>query len=958
MNPAGRAEPRRWYRVGALAIVLAAWALLLFRLNDAPPGLQHDQMFNSLDALSIGRGNLPIYFPANFGREALGIYPVAAMFRLAGGHFVWSLRFTSVLWGMLALSLTLALARRYLSRGGALLAAALLAGSFWFLFTARLGLEPAALIPLATATIYFLHRGLSGRAWRDFIAAGVMGGLSIHTYLAARGLFALLALLLGYEAISWLLGKLRRRQSGLAQTPIPGLLATTAIMAAISAPLFIYLQTRPATGDLRVGELGGAASAALAGNMQPLLVNIRETVLAVLWSGPLSIPYQYNVPGRPVLAPVLALFFLLGLALTIVRLRRVTEFLLLAALLVGLAPDLITGADALHMRGVIALPLIFIVVARGLWETGRWVVEQLAKRSGTSRTAWSRTAVVLLLLLLGWHLVSNSVAYFVDWAQAEPTQRIYNADYRAVAAYLDTHPTDEPVFIGADRLIDLDRKVYQLYQPQRPVTGWFPARENLPLPPDGPALYFLPTSVDTLSPAAALLVAAADERFTLPGPGNSYDLVQGLRLSNDDVAQVMQDANAQPLASPPVYGDALRLQAAGARQQGDILELLTRWTVVGSWPYVTPPGLPRQPIKFSATLVDDAGYIWARTDQPASLPWTFWRPGDDYLELTRLPLPVDLPPGDYEVRLALYDDVGGTALVASPGVTAAADAAVAATQVSLPVTGTPPAAPYPFERTTGGAALTPGGRWEPVDILIAGVPSDVHLSWQAGQMLATEDLHFRLRAMSQDGSVLWEQAIDPSQRLPESWPTGQVYRLTHRIIPQASGAGAGTVRLEVCALQNDVVLACGIAGEPQVIVQPPVLALPQAPQHATDADWNDQLALAGYDIARESEVMRLTLYWQVENAPAAPLTRFVHALDENGQIVAQADAIPPNDALPMPFWRAGEFVTDRVELPVSAEAGIAQICVGWYQPGSGERLPVRLVSGAEAAERQVCLPLR
>ncbi|MEZ4767844.1 MAG: glycosyltransferase family 39 protein [Caldilineales bacterium] len=953
-----------------MTILLAAWALLLFRLNDVPPGLQHDQMFNSFDALSIGRSNLPIYFPANFGREALGIYPVALMFQLAGGHFVWSLRFTSVLWGMVALCLTLVLARRYLARGGALVAAALLAGSFWFLFTARLGLEPAALIPLATGTIYFLHRGLSRRAWRAFIAAGVMGGLSIHTYLASRGLFALAALLLGYEAIGWLLPKLRGQRTRFRETAIPGLLLTTAIMAAISAPLFIYLQTRPATGDLRVGELGGAASAALAGNVQPLLANVRETLLAVLWSGPLSIPYQYNVPGRPVLAPALALFFLIGLALTVVRLHRATEFLLLAALLVGLMPDFVTGADALHMRGVIALPLIFIVVARGIWETGRFIVGQLARRSRVPRAGWSRAAAVLLALLLGWHVASNSIAYFVTWAQAEPTQRVYNADFRAVAAWLDANPTGEPVFVGTDRLLDLDSKTYQLYQPQRPVTGWFPADENLPLPPGGQALYFLPTSLDRLSPASALLAGAADERFTLPGPGGRYDLVQALRLSTDDVAQVMQNADGQPLASPPVYGGALRLDAAGARQQDDAVDLLTRWTVVGSWPYATPPGQPRQPIKFSVSLVDDAGYTWARTDQPADLPWTFWRAGDGYLELTRLPLPADLPPGDYEVRLALYDDVGGTTMAASPdgsfdelSNSAAADAPVAAAQVSLPVAGDAPAAPYSLQPITGGQTLAPVGRWEPLDLLVAGVPSDLHLSWQAGQTLATKDLRFRVRALRQaqgtglTGAVLWEQDIDPLQRLTATWPAGQVYRLTHRITPPATETGAGDVRLEVCALLNDAELGCAIAGQPQVVVQPPVRVLPQSPQHAADGDWNGQLVLAGYDVAREPDAARLTLYWRVESAPPAPLKRFVHAVDASGQIVAQADAVPANGALPMPAWRAGEYVTDYVELPLSAGAGVVRFCVGWYGPESGERLPVRFLNGEEAADRQVCLPL-
>ena len=179
-------------------LLLAAWALLLFRLNEVPPGFQHDQMFNSLDALSIGSGRpaFPLYFPANFGREALGIYPVALIFKLAGGHF----------------RLEPALYQRPVGHGGAepdhrsgsplhagaaaLIAGALLAGSFWFIFTTRLGLEPALLIALATGTIYFLSRGLSSRTWRDFAAAGLLGGLAVHTYLASRGLFVLLALLL------------------------------------------------------------------------------------------------------------------------------------------------------------------------------------------------------------------------------------------------------------------------------------------------------------------------------------------------------------------------------------------------------------------------------------------------------------------------------------------------------------------------------------------------------------------------------------------------------------------------------------------------------------------------------------------------------------------------------------------------------------------------------------------
>ena len=85
---------------------------------------------------------------------------------------------------------------------------------------------------------------------------------------------------------------------------------------------------------------------------------------------------------------------------------------------------------------------------------------------------------MLVLLLLVWHAFNSSVAYFVDWAQAEPAQRIYNADFRAVAAYLDEHKTDEPVYAGTDRLVDLDQRVYKLYEPRRQDLVWFAAKTS------------------------------------------------------------------------------------------------------------------------------------------------------------------------------------------------------------------------------------------------------------------------------------------------------------------------------------------------------------------------------------------------------------------------------------------------------------------------------------------------
>jgi hypothetical protein len=56
----------------------------LFRLNEAPPGFQHDQTFTSLDALDVLAGHFPIYFPSN-GLEPLFMYSVASLFGLMRG---------------------------------------------------------------------------------------------------------------------------------------------------------------------------------------------------------------------------------------------------------------------------------------------------------------------------------------------------------------------------------------------------------------------------------------------------------------------------------------------------------------------------------------------------------------------------------------------------------------------------------------------------------------------------------------------------------------------------------------------------------------------------------------------------------------------------------------------------------------------------------------------------------
>lgn len=951
----------RW---AAIAVLLSGWALLLFRLDQAPPGLQHDQMFNSRDALAVLRGNHSFYFEANFGREALGIYAAAAVMGLADGHPVWSLRFTSVIWGMLGLAATLALARRYLPPWGALLATALLAGSFGFLFAARLGLEPIALAPLAVLAIYLLDRGLARRSWRNLAAAGALAGLATYTYLASRALFALPILLLLHALLVSALARLRigayRPAPGETRFAVAGSLLMGLAMALVSAPLLLYVRDNPAVADRRLGEVGGPLSALMSGDLAPLWQSTRDTLVALVWRAPDLLPYHYNVPTRPVLHPLLGLPLLIGLGYSLWRWRDRREFLLLASLLIGLAPSLLSSPDALYMRSVLALPFIFIMLARGLWQGGRWLVNRLLRpASGSPRLAGHPWALpVLLVLAMLWHAAASSQAYFVDWAQAEPTQRIYNADLRAAAAYVDANAQQgEPVFIGADRLFDLDRLVYELYQPRRSDVRWFHLPEALPLPEQGDALYLLTNAPQGYTATLQLLAPAIEDAFHLPAPRGEKPLLSGFRLSASAAQQALAQASIQPLAADLVYGDVLRLEAAGTVQDGGQASLITVWRALAPWPRWAPPGQPVPPPKVAISLTDSAGYRWVNQDVASTLPHLYWQPGELYLEATPLDLPADLPPGPYAAHLVVYDDVGGPLPVRRNGAFVAAAPQVAPVSVAAPIAGAAPSPPFPAAQSEPSSPLPARGRWEALDALLVDAPFDVHVSWQAQETLPTEQLRFRLTARAPDGQVLWEEPAGPASLPFALWPAGQVYRLTHRIPPQALPDAVDAVRLEVCATQAGAALSCLALGEPQVVRQPPLLALPAPPQHPSGAAWNGQLMLAGYDLAPVEGGADVTLYWHVEQAPPTSLRRFVHALDAGGAIIAQADSEPANGQLPMPFWRSGEYVVDTVRLhwPAGSPVQAVEVVVGFYDPETGERLPLTLPDGSAPADRRLRL---
>jgi 4-amino-4-deoxy-L-arabinose transferase-like glycosyltransferase len=169
-------------------LILATGIFLRFwKLGSIPPGIQYDEAYNGLDAISANEtGEYKLFYPENTGREGLHINAIALFIKLFGVSS-FSLRFANALWGSLTLIGFYFLLRELkLSRLSVLLGTFMLTFSFWHLDFSRTAFR-AILVPLCLVwALYFLLRGLNKKSYWLFILSGFFLGLGFYSYIAFR----------------------------------------------------------------------------------------------------------------------------------------------------------------------------------------------------------------------------------------------------------------------------------------------------------------------------------------------------------------------------------------------------------------------------------------------------------------------------------------------------------------------------------------------------------------------------------------------------------------------------------------------------------------------------------------------------------------------------------------------------------------------------------------------------
>jgi hypothetical protein len=223
----------------------------------------------------------------------------------------------------------------------------------------------------------------------------------------------------------------------------------------------------------------------------------------------------------------------------------------------------------------------------------------------------------------------------------------------------------------------------------------------------------------------------------------------------------------------------------------------------------------------------------------------------------------------------------------------------------------------------------------------------VNLFWQATSQPAADYTAF-VQLLGKDGSPVaaWEAA--PGASYPTSeWAPGTLVRTQAFFRPDAeipdgrydliAGLYRPTDGVRLTTASGEDALSLGsiaIRGRPRE-------ATPPQPSNPTDVLFDSTARLIGYDVARDAQSPRVTLYWEALGATDRPYTVFIHVLDSEDKVLGYGDSEPGKGAFPTTGWRKGEYLTDEHTIAITSsgtDEGPFRIAVGLYDPVSGRRM--------------------
>jgi 4-amino-4-deoxy-L-arabinose transferase-like glycosyltransferase len=646
----------RWEWFLIVALLLIAFGLRTYDLLRVPPGLHNDEVAYAEITETVTHGRLAIFFPENIGNEGLAYYFAAPFMKVLGLNLL-AIRLPAVFISMIAACLIWAFTRRLFGAITAIAALASFCVIFWTVAFGRIGLHVVMMVPLATLAAYCLWRAQSATRRRVYVwwaLSGVCLGAAIDTYTAARILPAILVIFGGYIVIvrraEW-----KKWWSGIAIALIAA--------ALIAAPLFITLAQNPQEDQLGFFNIDRPLRELQQGNVQPVIETSLRTLGMFGFVGD-PLPY-YGIPDRPFLDPISFLLLIGGLLIALWRWRKPEYAFLFLWFFISLAPGILSQPAPNSTRTLGVQAVLFTLMGIAVNETIRWAEARTRNWLGTLSPR--HLVIVGFSALFAFNLGWTARDYFAVWPSLPDTRFWHQAGLKAVADDVQQSADTSPVVVCLpDHLID-EREPW-----------WYPAwrhvrfllnRPDVPLRfytcldtlilPEGSARYAFPDAIDKATlqqfPITALLSQA--DRTELPDRLGVIFKANPATLLNQQLQiatqSIVKSDGSNEIASLPIDLDG-KVDFLGytLSHTGNAAEVTTFWRVKDQ--------LPPQLSQFTHVL-NNKGEIVTQQDR-LMLTSQSLQPGDVFVQIQRVALPENLPPGSYPIAIGLYTQPDGKRL--------------------------------------------------------------------------------------------------------------------------------------------------------------------------------------------------------------------------------------------------------------------------------------------------------
>ncbi len=682
---------------GIVAVLTFVVVILRFyRLSDMPPGIQNDEGPDGVYALQVLQGDYAVFFPEKgSGRDAVGVYANALSTAILGRtllafHLPVALASGATVFAVFWLGQVL-FGREEESSGvnrwrGLLIGgvgAGLLAVSIGQTLQSRAGLRAAYLPLFLSLSLALLWLGWRKRSLWMIALAGVCTGLLAYTYNAAR----FVPFLLLFFGISLLLpfGQLAKNRVRHAVRPASVFLGTSFLVA---APLLIYFAVNP--DDFFIRSKGVWLFNDIQGNpLAIFLKNVWEYLLVFGFHGDRN--SRYNFGGHPMLNILEAFFFWIGVVAALGKWRRSPQHRILPIwLIVLLLPAMLTrddgyGPNSLRMIG--ATPAIYMLIGVGLWETF------LLLRERSRVLPWLATilqgknevsaAVAVLLVVCTWVLAQGAIThrtFFQKWAGTPEYFRTYQTEWADAARELSSkssdagtvnflpYPTSREHFqnahygfeylyhsaaqahvIAATNPHNLAQKVEAKLADEQSVStvrfvdwnndivGGDALTERHTIALLGKFGRYLESSKHERFQIHTFTDISLDQRWTL------YDRIEPLTVHFDGGISLLGFALGQGMEQLSMHQQLVNVQGS-------------TWWIALQWQTA-----PEQEVVYSVSLRlhDDDGKALYQSDavleNSTPVATDKWKSDEPVDTLHFLEFPPELPPGEYELRLVVYD---------------------------------------------------------------------------------------------------------------------------------------------------------------------------------------------------------------------------------------------------------------------------------------------------------------